>query len=80
MIFGQFAISTAEREVSGLVQEFVLRKLTPAPRRQSSPFRWEEFFGKDIAMNGKSQRGSHLEMKWRFIVPAGQPNLSARKC
>jgi hypothetical protein len=24
-------------------------------------------------MNGKSQRGSHLEMKWRFIVPAGQP-------
>ncbi len=29
MVFGQFAISTAEREVSGIVQEFVLRKLTP---------------------------------------------------
>jgi hypothetical protein len=28
MIFGQFAISTAERELSGVVQEFVLRKLT----------------------------------------------------
>lgn len=29
MVFGQFAINTAEREVSGVVQEFVLRKLTP---------------------------------------------------
>jgi hypothetical protein len=29
MVFGQFAISTAERELSGVVQEFVLRKLTP---------------------------------------------------
>jgi len=28
MIFGQFAISTAEREVSSIMQEFVLRKLT----------------------------------------------------
>ena len=28
-VFGQFAISTAERELSGVVQEFVLRKLTP---------------------------------------------------
>jgi hypothetical protein len=28
MVFGQFAISTAERELSGIVQEFVLRKLT----------------------------------------------------
>jgi hypothetical protein len=26
-------------------------------------------------MNGKL--GKHLEMKWRFIVPAGQPN---RQC
>jgi hypothetical protein len=33
MIFGQFAISTAEREVSGLVQEFVLRKLTPRAQK-----------------------------------------------
>jgi hypothetical protein len=29
MIYGQFAICTAEREVSGVVQEFVPRKLTP---------------------------------------------------
>lgn len=29
LVFGQFAISTAERELSGVVQEFVLRKLTP---------------------------------------------------
>jgi hypothetical protein len=29
MIFGQFAINTAERELSGFVQEFVLRRLTP---------------------------------------------------
>jgi len=29
MVFGQFAINTAERELSGIVQEFVLRKLTP---------------------------------------------------
>jgi len=29
MVFGQFAINTAERELSTVVQEFVLRKLTP---------------------------------------------------
>ncbi len=29
MVFGQFSINTAERELSGVVQEFVLRKLTP---------------------------------------------------
>ena len=29
LVFGQFAINTAERELSGIVQEFVLRKLTP---------------------------------------------------
>ena len=29
MVFGQFAITTAERELSAVVQEFVLRKLTP---------------------------------------------------
>jgi hypothetical protein len=29
MVFGEFAISTAERELSAVVQEFVLRKLTP---------------------------------------------------
>jgi hypothetical protein len=29
MVFGQFAVNTAERELSGIVQEFVLRKLTP---------------------------------------------------
>jgi hypothetical protein len=29
IVFGQFAVNTAERELSGVVQEFVLRKLTP---------------------------------------------------
>ncbi len=29
MVFGQFAVNTAERELSSVVQEFVLRKLTP---------------------------------------------------
>jgi hypothetical protein len=29
LVFGQFAVNTAERELSGIVQEFVLRKLTP---------------------------------------------------
>jgi len=29
MVIGQFAVSTAERELSGVVQEFVLRRLTP---------------------------------------------------
>jgi len=33
MVFGQFAISTAERELSGVVQEFVLRKLTPLAQK-----------------------------------------------
>jgi hypothetical protein len=33
MIFGQFAINTAERELSGAVQEFVLRKLTPRAQK-----------------------------------------------
>jgi len=33
MVFGQFAISTAERELSGFVQEFVLRKLTPRAQK-----------------------------------------------
>ena len=31
-VFGQFAISTAERELSSVVQEFVLRTLTPGKR------------------------------------------------
>jgi hypothetical protein len=35
LVFGGFAISTAEREVSSVVQEFVLRKLTPAAKRQN---------------------------------------------
>jgi hypothetical protein len=34
MVFGQFAVSTAERELSGIVQEFVLRKLTPSSRER----------------------------------------------
>jgi hypothetical protein len=29
LVFGQFAINTMERELSGVVQEFVLRKFTP---------------------------------------------------
>jgi hypothetical protein len=29
MVFGQFAINTVERELSAVVQEFVLRRLTP---------------------------------------------------
>lgn len=33
LIYGGFLISTAEREVSTVVQEFVLRKLTPRARR-----------------------------------------------
>jgi hypothetical protein len=33
MIFGQFTINTAERELSGVVQEFVLRKLTPGAQK-----------------------------------------------
>jgi len=33
MVFGQFSISTAERELSAIVQEFVLRKLTPGAQK-----------------------------------------------
>jgi hypothetical protein len=33
MVFGQFAISTAERELSAVVQEFVLRRLTPRAQK-----------------------------------------------
>lgn len=33
LVYGGFLISTAEREVSTVVQEFVLRKLTPRARR-----------------------------------------------
>ena len=33
LVFGQFAINTAERELSGVVQEFVLRKLTPKTQK-----------------------------------------------
>jgi hypothetical protein len=33
-VFTNFAISTAEREVSSLLQEFVIRKFTPAAKKQ----------------------------------------------
>jgi hypothetical protein len=33
MVFGQFGINTMERELSGVVQEFVLRKLTPGAQK-----------------------------------------------
>jgi hypothetical protein len=33
MVFGQFAVNTAERELSGIVQEFILRKLTPGAQK-----------------------------------------------
>jgi hypothetical protein len=33
LVFGQFAINTMERELSGVVQEFVLRKLTPGAQK-----------------------------------------------
>lgn len=36
LVFNGFLVSTGEREVSSVVQEFVLRKLTPAMKRQSS--------------------------------------------
>jgi hypothetical protein len=36
LVFGGFLISTGEREVSSVVQEFVLRKLTPSAKRQNS--------------------------------------------
>jgi hypothetical protein len=32
LVFGNFAIGTAERMLSGVIQEFVLRKLTPAAK------------------------------------------------
>lgn len=35
LIFGNFAIGTAERMLSGVIQEFVLRKLTPAAKSNS---------------------------------------------
>ena len=34
LVFGNFAIGTAERMIGAVVQEFVLRKFTPAARRQ----------------------------------------------
>ena len=33
LVFGQFAITTAERELSAVVQEFVLRKFTPKAQK-----------------------------------------------
>jgi hypothetical protein len=33
LVFGQFTINTAERELSAVVQEFVLRKLTPGVQK-----------------------------------------------
>jgi len=35
LVFGNFAIGTAERMLSGVIQEFVLRKLTPAVKSKS---------------------------------------------
>jgi hypothetical protein len=35
LVFGGFALSTGEREVSTVIQEFVLRKLTPIAKRQN---------------------------------------------
>ena len=34
LVFGGFALSTGEREVSSVIQEFILRKLTPSAKRQ----------------------------------------------
>jgi hypothetical protein len=36
LVFGNFAIGTGERMVSAVVQEFVLRRLTPSARKQHS--------------------------------------------
>jgi hypothetical protein len=33
MVLGQFGVNTGERELSGIVQEFVLRKLTPGAQK-----------------------------------------------
>jgi hypothetical protein len=35
LVFGNFAIGTAERMLSGVIQEFVLRRLTPAAKSKS---------------------------------------------
>lgn len=35
-VFSNFAISTAEREVSSLLQEFLIRKLTPSAKKQQN--------------------------------------------
>jgi hypothetical protein len=35
LVFGGFALSTGERELSSVIQEFVLRKLTPAAKHQN---------------------------------------------
>ena len=35
LVFGGFALSTGERELSSVIQEFVLRRLTPAAKRQN---------------------------------------------
>ncbi len=34
-VFTNFAIDTAEREASSLIQEFVIRKLTPSARKNN---------------------------------------------
>jgi hypothetical protein len=34
LVFGNFAIGTGERMVSAVVQEFLLRWLTPSARKQ----------------------------------------------
>jgi hypothetical protein len=34
LVFGSFLLSTGEREISSVIQEFVLRKLTPSAKRQ----------------------------------------------
>ncbi len=74
IVFGQFRVNTCERELNAVVQEFVLRKLTPGARKgEVTSSTWMAFGKKGIAMNVKS--GLHLEMKWRFIVPAGQSQI-----
>ncbi len=35
LVFGGFLLSTGEREISSVIQEFVLRKLTPMAKRQN---------------------------------------------
>jgi hypothetical protein len=36
LVFGNFAIGTAERMASGFAQEFILRKFTPATKDSSN--------------------------------------------